>query len=206
MKETVCVIVGAIEDQKTINKYESFGWKLMSNQIVHDYDWMADHSSLTFQRETKIRNYLEIVKLEKQYDELAGQLKDIPYIMKPKEDDSYIKERRKGKISVFFGVIFVISGIYSPIARFSLGKTDDSLPDIVFILSVIFCILFGLILLFYGVKSIQTSKENMRKAGKDYENQMTSFEKEMAEQDCKIKSIKKQMDVLKNKAWMLVDL
>jgi hypothetical protein len=222
MKETITVEVGTYEVQKTINRYENFGWQLLSNQhirhsepissssvvdglYIHE-NWCDDYSCLTFQRETKMRNYLELVRLERQYVALDNQLKDIPWIMKPKEDTHYIKEHRRGKIAIFFGVFFMLSGIYSLIARFCLGIAEEGLPNVVFILLAVSTILFGLALLFHGIESIQCSKENERKANVEYERQIQIFDKKKDEQNSQKKSIMKQMDSLKDKAWVFVDL
>lgn len=128
------------EVDSLINENENFGWELLSNQRVHYSEPMAsssimngvyihenytdDYSFLTFQRNTKMQNYIEIVDLEKQYYDLKWQLSNIHIPSMPIKSNAPIKRKRKANAAYFFGVLFLVSGIYSPFAAFVLGQVD----------------------------------------------------------------------------------
>ncbi len=221
MKESKTIRVSPYEAQTLINKYENFGWELKSNQSVHysepktsssfingvyihesdSYDYLY----LTFQRNTKIPNYLKIVDLENQYDDLNEQLKEIEYPLMPKKSDIPLKKRRKGKIVTFFGALLLISGIYFPIAKFVINVHVDMPGWQVIVFSIVYIIL-GWLLLGYGVSSIQSYTKEAKASEEEYEKQKISVEKKKKECYEAIKSIEKQIKDVSDKAWMLVDL
>ena len=72
--------------------------------------------------------------------------------------------------------------------------------------SSIVYIILGWLLLGYGVSSIQSYAKEAKASEEEYEKQKISVEKKKLECYEAIKSIEKQLKVVSDKAWMLVDL
>ena len=220
MIETETIMTSPLDVQSTINQYENFGWELKSSQIVSHSEPISSSSiidglyvynnytdeyfSLTFQRDTKMENYLELVKLENQFNNLNSQLKKIKPIVKPKLNLDYEKEHKKGNILSFISLVIFVSGIFLPICKFVIGNVD--LPTYAVILFTVFYILFGIGLLVYGIFSLKISKDHQRIANEEYENQTLLFYKRYDEYNKTVMSIRKTIEEVKNKAWMLTDI
>ena len=63
-KEINSTDVDRSEEQDTINEWQSFGWVFVSVQDVVDY------IKLTFERDPAMQNYVELVSLERQYNDV----------------------------------------------------------------------------------------------------------------------------------------
>ena len=60
--ESTSITVDLIEEQETMNTYETFGWELVSSQS------MGATVKLVFRRNKNMPNYSRIVELEEEYD------------------------------------------------------------------------------------------------------------------------------------------
>lgn len=220
MKESKTIKARPNEVDSVINENENFGWELLSNQRVHSSEPMAstsimngvyihenytdDYSYLTFQRNTKMQNYIEIVDLEKQYYDLQWQLSNIHLPLMPTKSNAPIKIKRKANAAYFFGVLFLVSGIYFPIAAFALGQVD--MPAWGIILFIIAYVCIGVALLFYGSSSNKAYEQEEKAAEEEYEKQKISVEKKKQECDESIHRLEKQIKEVRKKAWTLIDL
>lgn len=220
MKESKTIKARPNEVNSLINENENFGWELLSNQRVHyseprasssimngvyiHENYTDDYSFLTFQRNTKMQNYIEIVDLEKQYYDLEWQLSNIHIPSMPIKSNAPIKRKRKANAAYFFGVLFLVSGIYCPFAAFVLGQVD--MPAWGIILFTIAYVFIGVALLLYGVSSSKAYEQEEKAAEEEYEKQKTAVEKKKQECDESIKHIEKQIKEVRKKAWTFIDL
>lgn len=109
MQETRSIRCRVSEEDNEVRLWQCFGWTLLSSQEVNIVDnslesdyagnvYQVKHKEqyikLVFARETNMKNYSELVSLERQYD----SIKEIPYKM---YFFSFIK-------LIFFNVIYLI--------------------------------------------------------------------------------------------------
>lgn len=220
MQESKTIKARLNEVDSLINENENFGWELLLNQRVHYSEPMAstsimngvyihenytdDYSCLTFRRNTKMKNYIEIVELEKQFYDLEWKMSNIHLPSTPTKSNALIKRKRKANAAYFFGVLFLLSGIYLPIATFVLGKVDMPIWGIILYTIAYVCI--GVALLLYGDSSSKAYEQEEKAAEEEYEKQKIAVEKKRQECDESINQIKKQIKEVRKKAWTLIDL
>lgn len=127
MQETRSIRCRMSEEDNEVRLWQCFGWTLLSSQEVNvvDNSLESDYSGnvyqikhkeqyvkLVFARETNMKNYSELVSLERQYD----SMKEIPYKM---YFFSFIK-------FLFFTVIYLIIFI---IKKIRIKKANEQIKQ-----------------------------------------------------------------------------